>query len=435
MKLHFLSWTVFTVAFVCLNVALGQQYRYPFQNPNLPIEARVNNILSLMTVEEKLTALNTDPSVPRLGIVGYSHIEGLHGVALGGPGGWGGRGLQPLPTTQFPQSVGLGETWDPALIRQAAAVEDYEARYTFNTDTQTSTNWRGEKHRRVGIVVRAPNADLARDPRWGRSEESFGEDPFLTGAMAAAFARGLQGDNPKYWMAASLMKHFLANSNENGRDGSSSDFDERLLREYYSVPFRMGVMQGGSRAYMASITPGTAFPFGDYNPGGRLVTTWPGSLDQLPPMMDYNIRDGRTYMYFKGKPLYPFGYGLSYTPFEYSNLRTSGAQLDAHGEVTISMDLRNTGSRPGDEVVQLYVSHQGSKVERAREELKWFQRVSLQPQKKTTVKFTLKALDLAHWNPDKAAWEVEPDQVEVRIGSSSEDIRLRTSLRVNSLGQ
>ena len=715
--------------------AEAQQDKYPFQNPELPIEARVNNILSLMTVDEKLAALSTDPSVPRLGIVGSSHIEGLHGVALGGPGGWGGRGLQPLPTTQFPQSVGLGETWDPELIRQAAAVEAYEARYTFNTDTQTFTNWRGEKHRRVGIVVRAPNADLARDPRWGRSEESFGEDPFLTGTMAAAFARGLQGDNPKYWMAASLMKHFLANSNENGRDGSSSDFDERLLREYYSVPFRMGVMQGGSRAYMASYnawngipmtvnpilkditmrewgldgiictdagaltntvtkykyysdinlasagaihaginqfldryregvkaaldgkminlaeiddnlrgvyrvmirlglldppdmvafnkikgdkavwenpehkalarkvtqesivllknenhrlpldksklkrvavigpyadivaldwysgTPGYAvsalegiknklgssvkvdfahdntddaavkiargadvaivvvgnhptcnagwakcplpsdgkeaidrqsitleqedlvkqvyaanphtvvvliasFPFaiqwtqehipailhmahnsqeegnaladalfGDYNPGGRLVTTWPASLDQLPPIMDYNIRDGRTYMYFKGKPLYPFGYGLSYTTFEYGNLRTSAPQIAQNGEVTISMDLRNSGARAGDEVVQLYVTHQGSKVERAREELKGFQRVSLQPQKKTTVKFTLKASDLPYWNTNTAAWEVEPDQVEIRIGSSSADIKLKTLLKVNSLGK
>lgn len=72
--------------------------------------------------------------------------------------------------------------------------------------------------------------------------------------MAAAFVKGLQGDNPKYWLAASLMKYFLANSNENGRDGSSSNFDERLLREYYSVPLRMGVMEGGSRAYMAAYT-------------------------------------------------------------------------------------------------------------------------------------------------------------------------------------
>ena len=90
-----------------------EQYQYPFQDPHLSIESRVNNILSLMTVEEKIAALSTDPSVPRLGIVGSTHLEGLHGVALGGPGGWEGHGLQPLPTTQFPQAVGLGETWDP----------------------------------------------------------------------------------------------------------------------------------------------------------------------------------------------------------------------------------------------------------------------------------------------------------------------------------
>jgi beta-glucosidase len=113
---------VLTIEFFIAS-AEAQEYKYPFQNPNLPIELRVNNIISFMTVDEKIAALGTDPSVPRLGIVGSSHIEGLHGVALGGPGGWGGRGLQPLPTTQFPQSVGLGETWDPELIRQAAAVE------------------------------------------------------------------------------------------------------------------------------------------------------------------------------------------------------------------------------------------------------------------------------------------------------------------------
>src|SRR5258708_26084678 len=96
---------------LCADLGRAQQYQYPFQNPNLPIEARVNNILSLMTVDEKISALSTDPSVPRLGIAGSSHIEGLHGVALGGPGGWGGRGLQPLSTPQFPQSGRLGETW------------------------------------------------------------------------------------------------------------------------------------------------------------------------------------------------------------------------------------------------------------------------------------------------------------------------------------
>jgi beta-glucosidase len=170
--------------------------------------------------------------------------------------------------------------------------------------------------------------------------------------------------------------------------------------------------------------------FGDYNPGGRLVTTWPASLDQLPPMMDYNIRDGRTYMYFKGKPLYPFGYGLSYTTFEYSNLKTSAGQLNSGGEIAVSVDVRNAGSRTGDEVVQMYVAHQGSKVERANEELKGFRRVTLDPGKKATVKFVLKAQDLAYWSVEKGAWDVEPDRVSVMVGSSSADIRLKTSVKV-----
>ena len=256
---------VIAIAFVALLFSTTAaiktvQYKYPFQNPNVPLEARVNNILSLMTLDEKIAGLSTDPDVPRLGIVGSGHLEGLHGVALGGPGGWEGHGLKPLPTTQFPQAVGLGETWDPDLLKKAAALEGWEARYVFNTDTQETVSRRGEKHRRAGIVMRAPNADLARDPRWGRSEESYGEDPYLTGTMATAFVKGLQGDNPKYWLSASLMKHFLANSNEDGRGGSSSNFDERLLREYYSVPFRMGVMEGGSRAYMASYNAWNGIP-------------------------------------------------------------------------------------------------------------------------------------------------------------------------------
>ena len=170
-------------------------------------------------------------------------------------------------------------------------------------------------------------------------------------------------------------------------------------------------------------------------PGGRLVTTWPASLDQLPPMMDYNLRHGRTYMYFKGKPLYPFGYGLSYTTFEYSNLRASSSQVVANGEVRITVDVRNRGSRAGDEVVQMYVAHIGSKVERAQEELKGFQRISLAPGQKTTVKFILKAADLAYWNTDRAGWDIEANQVDVRIGSSSADIKLKTAVRVRPRGE
>src|ERR1035441_2184416 len=154
--------------------ALLAQYQYPFQNPNLPMEERVNNIVSLMTRDEKIACLGTNPSVPRLGIQGTGHVEGLHGLALGGPGGWGRP--TPIPTTQFAQAIGMGETWDPDLIRKAGGVEGNETRYIY------------QSKKRGGLVVRAPNADLGRDPRWGRTEECFGEDPFFNGKMVAAMA-------------------------------------------------------------------------------------------------------------------------------------------------------------------------------------------------------------------------------------------------------
>jgi len=206
------------------------RYQYPFQNPDLAIEERIKNILSLMTLDEKVACLGTNPSVPSLGIKGSGHVEGIHGLAQGGPAKWGRPAT--IPTTTFPQGIGLGETWDPDILRQAGEIEGYEARYIF----QSSKYYQG------GIVIRSPNADLGRDPRWGRTEECYGEDPYFNGTMVVAFVKGLQGNDKKYWQAAALMKHFLANSNENDRDKTSSDFDERLFREYYSVPFRMGVI-------------------------------------------------------------------------------------------------------------------------------------------------------------------------------------------------
>ena len=117
-----------------------------------------------------------------------------------------------------------------------------------------------------------------------------------------------------------------------------------------SFPYAMGWVQENIPAILhmahTSQEEGNAVAdvlFGDYNPAGRLVATWFKSLDDLPPMMDYDIRKGRTYMYFKGQPLYPFGFGLSYTTFEYSNLRTSADSVNAAGEVAVSVDVKNTG--------------------------------------------------------------------------------------------
>ncbi len=691
-------------------------YEHPFQNPDLPAEQRIDNLISLMTLDEKVACLGTNPSIPRLGVKGSPHSEGLHGLAQGGPSDWGRR--NPTTTTIFPQAIGLAETWDTEVVRRVAAAEGFEARYIF------------QKYNRGGIVVRAPNADLGRDPRWGRTEECYGEDPYFNGTLTAAFVKGLQGDHPKYWQAASLLKHFLANSNENGRGHTSSDFDERLFREYYSVPFRMGIMEGGARAFMASynkvngvpmhvnrevlditraewgqdgiictdgggmrqlvtdhkrfqtfeeaaaavvktgigqflddyreptraalakgllteadidkvlrhtfrvmlrlglldppervpyskigegpepwttdehkslarlvtqksivllknsknllpldrtrlksiavigpradevlldwysgtppytVTPlagirekvgpnvrveyakgddggaieriaraadvavvvvgnhptcdagweqcpvpsdgkeavdrrsitleqeellkkvyaanpntvvvlKSSFPFavnwtqanapavlhlthnsqeeghaladvlfGDYNPAGRLVQTWPSSIDQLPPMMDYDIRHGRTYMYFKGAPLYPFGYGLSYATFAYSNLRTSSRVIPDGGSVGVTFDLKNTGRRAGEEVVQLYVTHLDSKVERPLKELKGFARVALQPGETKRVTLTLAAEQLAYWDVKSKRFVVEPDRIRLMVGGSSADVRLSRELNL-----
>ena len=706
--------------FILVHCSVSAQPAFPFQNTTLTDNVRLDNLLSLMTLDEKVNALSTNLGVARLGIRNTGQSEGLHGMALGGPANWGDFATRvnpkTYPTTIFPQSYGLGETWDPELIQKVADLEATEIRfYTQNPNLNKG-----------GMVMRAPNADLARDPRWGRTEESYGEDAFLGSRLTVAFVKGLQGNNPKYWKSASLMKHFMANSNEDGRDSTSSDFDERLFREYYSYPFYKGITEGGSRAFMASynswngipmtihpvlkkvardewgnngiictdggalkllvnshkafptLTEGAAavvkatvgqfldtfkpyvydalkiglltekdinnairgnfyvalrlglldadqtkipytnigvtdtvspwlkpetqafvrtvtaksvvllknsmnllplnkskiksiavigpranevlldwysgtppyavtvlqgirnavgpnvevfysasdemdkatlaarkadvavvcvgnhpygtdarwmispvpsdgregvdrkaitleqedlvrivtqanprtvmvlvsnFPFainwsqenvpailhvtnnsqelgngladvifGNVNPAGRTTQTWVKSITDLPPMMDYNIRHGRTYQYFKGKQLYPFGFGLSYTTFAYSALKTSKQVLS--DSTIVSVRVTNTGSRDGEEVVQLYVAYPGSVVERPIKQLKGFKRVFIHARQSVTVDIPLKAEDLAYWNVEKHAFTVEKGKVKIMVGSSSEDIRL-----------
>ena len=703
--------------FLAVGMAQALAAAEPFRDPNLPIERRVDDLISRLTPDEKIAMLGQiQLAIPRLGIKVFTNFtEGLHGLGRVRGGS--------VTATTFPQAVGLGETWDPAMLRQVGAVEGYEARIYVK-------KYEGA---RVGLSIRAPNVDLDRDPRWGRTEEAFGEDPYFVGKMSVGMIKGLQGDNPKYMLSAATMKHFLANSNEDARTRSSSDFDERNLREYYLVPFQMGIMEGNAQSFMMSynavnnipntvspfirdiaekewkfdgmvctdsgslpnltrqfhyypdataavagsvkagitvfldqfeaplrdalekkllteadiernirgnirmrmrlgefdppelvpyskiaateepwygekskalarkvtqesivllknsdnllplnrnkvrsiavigrfgnevlidsyagippysVTPlegirnkigpnvrlryvpndthsnavnlaaesdvaivfvgnhPTCYPqyetcamlpnegkealdrkaidldqvqlnlirsvkavnpktivvlissfpyaigwvqenipailhlthssqeegnavadvlFGDYNPAGRLVATWFKSLDDLPPMMDYDIRKGRTYMYFKGQPLYPFGFGLSYTTFEYSNLRTSADSVNAASGVAVSVDVKNTGDRGGDEVVQLYVKHVNSAVERPIKELRGFQRVTLAPNEKKTVRLPLKAADLTYWDAGKHSYVVEPGTVSIMVGGSSADTRIERTIAV-----
>jgi beta-glucosidase len=235
-----------------------------------------------------------------------------------------------------------------------------------------------------------------------------------------------------------------------GRDRQIIDLaQEQLVRQVFAVnpktvvmlissfPFAINWSQEHVPAILhmthASQDEGTALAkvlFGEYNPGGHLVETWPKSVDQLPPSMDYNIRDGYTYMYFKGEPLYPFGFGLSYTTFKFANLKTSSAELAKDGTVTVSVDVTNTGSRTGDAVVQLYVKHLRSKVERPREELEGFQRVTVEAGQTKTVEIPLAASRLAYWDAKAGAMRVETEPVSLMVGDSSANLPLSTTVKV-----
>ena len=695
--------------------------QYPFQDTNLEDETRIDNLVSLMTLDEKIMCLSTRLTIPRLGITGTHSSEGLHGLALSGPANWAVKGKGASATTTFPQSIGLAQTWDPVLLQQVASIEADEARFLAQSP----------KYGRAGLIIFAPNADLGRDIRWGRTEECYGEDAFLAGKLTVAYVKGLQGDNSKYWKTASLMKHFLANSNENEREINSSDFDERLFREYYSYAFYKGVTEGGSRAYMAAynkyngipcavhpvlkdvtvdewgqngiiatdggayrllvtahhyypnleeaaagcikagittfldnyieplknaikqglVTEGeidaavrgplrillklgflddsnlnpytqigiadttaiwtkeethklvrkatsesvvllkntgqllpldknkikkiavigpsanlvvsdwyagtppyqisvldgiknavgndtevlfaksnkadsaviaasgadvaivcvgnhplgyslpwavnyvssdgreavdrqaisleqedlvklvkaankntvlvvvSSFPyainwskehvpailhisqssqelgngladviFGKVSPAGRLVQTWSRSIDELPPILDYNIRHGRTYMYDKHDPLFPFGYGMTYTTFEYLDLKTEQQQIQDGETVNVTVTIKNSGKFDSDEVVQLYASFPESKVERPLKALKGFKRVFVPKGETIEVVIPLKAEDLKYWDTDQHRFVLEKGKINFFAGPSSAEPKLSGSL-------
>lgn len=186
-------------------------------------------------------------------------------------------------------------------------------------------------------------------------------------------------------------------------------------------------------AVFAGQAQGTALAevlFGDYNPGGKLPCTWYRSIDQLPDFHDYDLTKGRTYQYFEGTPLYPFGYGLSYTSFEFSGLRLSSTELGSGEAVSISATVTNTGKRAGAEVAQLYVTAPSSSVKRPRIQLAGFQRLELHPGESKTVTFSLpyEQQPFWHWKEDAERFVVEPGTARIQIGNSSAAILLSADL-------
>ena len=185
--------------FLALN-SYAQDYRsFPMWDASLPMEQRVNDVVSRLTLEEKVKQmLNATPAIPRLGILAYDWWnETLHGVAR-----------TPFKVTSYPQAIGMAATWDSISLYKMADYSALEGRAIQNKAIELGRT----RERYLGLTYWTPNINIFRDPRWGRGQETYGEDPFLTAMLAKAFVHGLQGDDPKYLKAAACAKHFAVHS-------------------------------------------------------------------------------------------------------------------------------------------------------------------------------------------------------------------------------
>ncbi len=170
--------------------------------------------------------------------------------------------------------------------------------------------------------------------------------------------------------------------------------------------------------------------FGDTNPGGKLSTTWFASDSDLPDLHDYNVRNNRTYMYFDGEALYPFGYGLSYTTFSISNLKLSDKKLCEGGEMTVTVDVTNTGKVTGDEVVQLYIKDNASEAVEAKKMLRGFERVTLKSGETKSVTLKLTYDNFSHWSVNEETFVVGKGSYDIMVGNSSANTPLQKSIKV-----
>ena len=209
-----------------------------YLDPDLPIEERVDDLISRMTIEEEASQMGwSAPAIPRLGIPAYSWwSEGLHGL------GRAGR------ATVFPQAIGAAATWDAGLIHSTAEVISTEARAIYEQAMQT--DYHGGNR---GLTIWSPNINIFRDPRWGRGQETYGEDPFLTGTLGTAFVKGLQGDDPHYLKAVSTPKHFAVHSGaELLRHVTDVDVSPYDLESTYLPAFRQTVVEGKADSVMCA---------------------------------------------------------------------------------------------------------------------------------------------------------------------------------------
>jgi beta-glucosidase len=210
----------------------------PFRDSSLPIAMRIDDLVSRLTLEEKMAQLVYDsPAIERLGIPAYNWgNECLHGVAQAGV------------ATVFPQAIGLGATWDTGLIHSVADAISDEARAKYHEALR-----QGKQRKYYGLTFFSPNVNIFRDPRWGRGQETYGEDPYLTARLGVAYVEGLQGDDPQYLKVVATPKHFAAHSGpEPERHQFNAEVGERDLRETYLPAFEACLREGKAFAVMAA---------------------------------------------------------------------------------------------------------------------------------------------------------------------------------------
>jgi beta-glucosidase len=242
MKRFVMSLSLIFVIFLSLAAPVSKQRAqnaaFPFRDPKLPLEQRVDDLVSRMTLEEKISQMqNAAAAIPRLDVPEYEWWnEALHGVARAGI------------ATVFPQAIGLAATFDEKMITQVADAASTEARAKHHEFARV-----GDRGRYKGLTFWSPNINIFRDPRWGRGQETWGEDPFLTGTLGSAFVKGLQGNDPKYLKTAATVKHFAVHS---GPEPERHFFDalssERDLRETYLPAFRQTIVDAGAIGVMCA---------------------------------------------------------------------------------------------------------------------------------------------------------------------------------------
>jgi beta-glucosidase len=210
----------------------------PFRNPALSLDQRVDDLISRLTLEEKVSQLiDRAAPIPRLDVPAYNWWnEGLHGIARSGY------------ATMFPQAIGNAATWDAPLVNRIGTVVSTEARAKYN-----DAILHGNHERYYGLTIWSPNINIFRDPRWGRGQETYGEDPFLTSRMGVAFVKGIQGDDPKYFRAIATPKHYAVHSGpETTRHQVDIDPSEHDLWDTYLPAFRATITEGKADSIMCA---------------------------------------------------------------------------------------------------------------------------------------------------------------------------------------